>query len=129
MVGRVACSAGVQFRRLRGAGVVWVGEGGGEVGALAARALRFLRTSETSSVVHSLVHASGAWRAQVLPLSLNDPADARTTRAAARNATSRLRRIAALRPRLACFGHGPVVRDPGLITDLADRLPPPSPTS
>ena len=40
-----------------------------------------------------------------------------------------IRRIAALRPRLACFGHGPVVRDPGLITDLADRLPPPSPTS
>jgi glyoxylase-like metal-dependent hydrolase (beta-lactamase superfamily II) len=40
-----------------------------------------------------------------------------------------IRRIAALRPRLACFGHGPVVRDPGLITELADRLPPPSPTS
>jgi hypothetical protein len=58
-----------------------MGEGGGEVGALAARALRFLRTSETSSVVHSLVHAAGtrapgtgivpvggaqAWREQVL---------------------------------------------------------------
>jgi hydroxyacylglutathione hydrolase len=36
-----------------------------------------------------------------------------------------IRRIAALRPRLACFGHGPVVRDPGLISDLADRLPSP----
>jgi hydroxyacylglutathione hydrolase len=34
-----------------------------------------------------------------------------------------IRRIAALRPRLACFGHGPVLRDPGLIADLADRLP------
>jgi hydroxyacylglutathione hydrolase len=36
-----------------------------------------------------------------------------------------IRRIAALRPRLACFGHGPVLRDPGLISDLADRLPSP----
>jgi hydroxyacylglutathione hydrolase len=36
-----------------------------------------------------------------------------------------IRRIAALRPRLACFGHGPVVRDPGLIPNLADRLPSP----
>jgi hydroxyacylglutathione hydrolase len=36
-----------------------------------------------------------------------------------------IRRIAALRPRLACFGHGPVLRDPGLISDLADRLPTP----
>jgi hypothetical protein len=61
MVGRVACSAGVQFRRLRGAGVVWVGEGKGEVGPLAARGLRCLRMSETSSVVQSLVHALGAW--------------------------------------------------------------------
>ncbi|MDX6657449.1 MAG: hypothetical protein QOH62_2242 [Solirubrobacteraceae bacterium] len=36
-----------------------------------------------------------------------------------------IRRIAALRPRLACFGHGPVLRDPGLLTDVADRLPAP----
>jgi glyoxylase-like metal-dependent hydrolase (beta-lactamase superfamily II) len=36
-----------------------------------------------------------------------------------------IRRVAALRPRLACFGHGPVLRDPGLLTDLADRLPAP----
>jgi len=36
-----------------------------------------------------------------------------------------IRRIAALRPRLACFGHGPVLRDPGLLSDLADRLPAP----
>jgi glyoxylase-like metal-dependent hydrolase (beta-lactamase superfamily II) len=43
--------------------------------------------------------------------------DAETNRAS-------IRRIAALRPRLACFGHGPVVRDPGLISELADRLPP-----
>jgi len=33
--------------------------------------------------------------------------------------------VAALRPRLACFGHGPVLRDPGLLSDLADRLPAP----
>lgn len=32
-----------------------------------------------------------------------------------------IRRIAALRPRIACFGHGPVLRDPGLLADLADR--------
>jgi hydroxyacylglutathione hydrolase len=36
-----------------------------------------------------------------------------------------IRRIAALRPRLTCFGHGPVLRDPGLLTDVADRLPAP----
>lgn len=36
-----------------------------------------------------------------------------------------IRRVAALRPRLACFGHGPVLRDPGLLSDLADRLPAP----
>jgi hydroxyacylglutathione hydrolase len=36
-----------------------------------------------------------------------------------------IRRVAALRARLACFGHGPVLRDPGLLTDLADRLPAP----
>jgi len=36
-----------------------------------------------------------------------------------------IRRISTLRPRLACFGHGPVLRDPGLISDLADRLPAP----
>ena len=34
-------------------------------------------------------------------------------------------RVAALRPSLACFGHGPVLRDPGLLTDLSDRLPSP----
>ena len=33
-----------------------------------------------------------------------------------------IRRVAALRPRLACFGHGPVLRDPGLLSDFADRL-------
>jgi hypothetical protein len=26
---------------------------------------------------------------------------------------------------LTCFGHGPVLRDPGLLTDVADRLPAP----
>jgi glyoxylase-like metal-dependent hydrolase (beta-lactamase superfamily II) len=46
------------------------------------------------------------------------------TRDPAANRSS-IRRIAALRPLLACFGHGPVLRDPGLISDLADRLPAP----
>jgi hydroxyacylglutathione hydrolase len=46
------------------------------------------------------------------------------TRDPAANRAS-IRRIAALRPRLTCFGHGPVLRDPGLISDLADRLPAP----
>jgi hydroxyacylglutathione hydrolase len=32
-----------------------------------------------------------------------------------------IQRLASLRPRLACFGHGPVVRDPGALSDLADR--------
>jgi len=33
------------------------------------------------------------------------------------------RRLAALRPRLALFGHGAPLRDPGLLADFADRLP------
>ena len=32
------------------------------------------------------------------------------------------RRLAALRPRLACFGHGPPLRDPGRLADFVDRL-------
>jgi glyoxylase-like metal-dependent hydrolase (beta-lactamase superfamily II) len=33
------------------------------------------------------------------------------------------RRLAALRPALACFGHGPPLRDPGKLADFASRLP------
>jgi glyoxylase-like metal-dependent hydrolase (beta-lactamase superfamily II) len=33
------------------------------------------------------------------------------------------RRLAALRPRLACFGHGAPLRDPGRLADFVDRLP------
>jgi len=33
------------------------------------------------------------------------------------------RRLAALRPRLTCFGHGPPLRDPGRLADFAARLP------
>jgi hydroxyacylglutathione hydrolase len=40
----------------------------------------------------------------------------------ARNRES-ARRLAALRPRLACFGHGPPLRDPGLLADFAEGLP------
>jgi hydroxyacylglutathione hydrolase len=40
----------------------------------------------------------------------------------ARNRDS-ARRLAALRPRLACFGHGPPLRDPGRLADFAERLP------
>jgi len=40
----------------------------------------------------------------------------------ARNRVS-ARRLAALRPRLTCFGHGPPLRDPGRLADFVDRLP------
>jgi hydroxyacylglutathione hydrolase len=33
------------------------------------------------------------------------------------------RRLAALRPSLTCFGHGPPLRDPGKFADFVDRLP------
>jgi hydroxyacylglutathione hydrolase len=32
------------------------------------------------------------------------------------------RRLAELRPQLACFGHGPPLRDPGLLAEFAPRL-------
>jgi len=34
-----------------------------------------------------------------------------------------MRRLAALRPSLACFGHGPPLRDPDKLADFAARLP------
>lgn len=40
----------------------------------------------------------------------------------ARNRRS-ARRLAALRPALTCFGHGPPLRDPGRLADFAARLP------
>ena len=39
----------------------------------------------------------------------------------ARNRES-ARRLAPLRPRLACFGHGPPLRDPGVLVDFVARL-------
>jgi glyoxylase-like metal-dependent hydrolase (beta-lactamase superfamily II) len=33
-----------------------------------------------------------------------------------------IRRLAALRPSLACFGHGPPLRDPGLLAEFAAQL-------
>jgi hydroxyacylglutathione hydrolase len=39
-----------------------------------------------------------------------------------RNRTS-ARRLGELRPRLACFGHGPPLRDPGRLADFIARLP------
>jgi glyoxylase-like metal-dependent hydrolase (beta-lactamase superfamily II) len=39
----------------------------------------------------------------------------------ARNRVS-ARRLAALRPRLTCFGHGPPLRDPGKLADFVARL-------
>jgi hydroxyacylglutathione hydrolase len=33
------------------------------------------------------------------------------------------RRLAALRPRITCFGHGPPLRDPGKLADFIARLP------
>ncbi|HYB24344.1 MAG TPA: MBL fold metallo-hydrolase [Solirubrobacteraceae bacterium] len=35
------------------------------------------------------------------------------------------RRLAELRPRLACFGHGPPLRDPGRLAEFVARLPAP----
>ncbi len=40
----------------------------------------------------------------------------------ARNRVS-IRRLAALRPRLTCFGHGAPLHDPGKLADFAARLP------
>ena len=40
----------------------------------------------------------------------------------ARNRAS-ARRLAALRPRLTCFGHGPPLDDPGKLADFIDRMP------
>lgn len=40
----------------------------------------------------------------------------------ARNRES-IKRIAALEPRVACFGHGPAWTDPGKLSDFAARLP------
>jgi glyoxylase-like metal-dependent hydrolase (beta-lactamase superfamily II) len=40
----------------------------------------------------------------------------------ARNRES-IRRVAALEPRVVCFGHGPVFRDPAKLSALAERLP------
>jgi hydroxyacylglutathione hydrolase len=40
----------------------------------------------------------------------------------ARNRAS-ARRLAALRPRLTCFGHGAPLRDPGKLADFVERLP------
>jgi len=40
----------------------------------------------------------------------------------ARNRES-IKRIAALEPRVACFGHGPVWTDPGKLVAFAERLP------
>lgn len=34
-----------------------------------------------------------------------------------------IRRLAELRPALACFGHGPPLRDPGRLAEFAERLP------
>jgi glyoxylase-like metal-dependent hydrolase (beta-lactamase superfamily II) len=33
------------------------------------------------------------------------------------------RRLAALRPELVCFGHGPPLRDPDRLSEFTDRLP------
>jgi glyoxylase-like metal-dependent hydrolase (beta-lactamase superfamily II) len=40
----------------------------------------------------------------------------------ARNRRS-ARRLAELRPRLTCFGHGPPLHDPGVLADFAARMP------
>jgi hydroxyacylglutathione hydrolase len=52
---------------------------------------------------------------------LHEPPDVFTPDPA-RNRVS-ARRLAALRPRLTCFGHGAPLRDPGELADFVDRLP------
>jgi hydroxyacylglutathione hydrolase len=49
------------------------------------------------------------------PLSMATPDPARNRESA--------RRLAALRPALACFGHGPPLRDPGRLGDFVAQLP------
>jgi glyoxylase-like metal-dependent hydrolase (beta-lactamase superfamily II) len=52
---------------------------------------------------------------------LHEPPDV-FTRDPPRNRAS-ARRLAELRPRLTCFGHGPPLRDPGLLADFVASLP------
>jgi hydroxyacylglutathione hydrolase len=52
---------------------------------------------------------------------LHEPPDVFTPDPA-RNRQS-ARRLAALRPRLTCFGHGGPLRDPGKLADFVDRMP------
>ncbi len=52
---------------------------------------------------------------------LREPPDAFTADPA-RNRDS-ARRLAQLRPSIACFGHGPPLRDPGVFADFVGRLP------
>ncbi|HWJ50981.1 MAG TPA: MBL fold metallo-hydrolase [Solirubrobacteraceae bacterium] len=52
---------------------------------------------------------------------LHEPPDVFTPDPA-RNRQS-ARRLAELRPRLTCFGHGAPLRDPGKLADFVDRLP------
>jgi hydroxyacylglutathione hydrolase len=51
---------------------------------------------------------------------LNEPPDAFTPDPPRNRASAR--RLAQLRPRLACFGHGPPLRDPGLLADFVATL-------
>ncbi|HEY7891610.1 MAG TPA: MBL fold metallo-hydrolase [Solirubrobacteraceae bacterium] len=52
---------------------------------------------------------------------LHEPLPMFTPDRAANRASAR--RLAELRPALACFGHGPVLRDPGKLADFVARLP------
>jgi hydroxyacylglutathione hydrolase len=51
---------------------------------------------------------------------LHEPPEIFTLDPVANRASAR--RLAALRPRIACFGHGAVLRDPGLLADFVDTL-------
>lgn len=52
---------------------------------------------------------------------LHEPPEVFTPEPARNRASAR--RLAALRPRLTCFGHGAPLRDPGRLADFVDRLP------
>ncbi|WP_320672070.1 MBL fold metallo-hydrolase [Patulibacter defluvii] len=72
---------------------------------------RVLLLGDVLNHVHPLTGRVGLHEPQ--PILTPDPV---------RNRAS-IRRLAELRPRVACFGHGPVLRDPDALLRFAERLP------
>lgn len=72
---------------------------------------RVLLLGDVLNHVHPLTGRVGLH--EPLPILTPDPARNRNA----------IRRLAELRPRIACFGHGPVLRDPDALLRFAERLP------